>query len=238
MKYTKAKRFTTEFLRETIMGPNPAKLLEQVLSKFPVAEGSLVLDLGCGKGVTSLLLALEYHMRVFATDLWIEPTENWERFRSFGLGAEQIVPIHAEAHDLPYANGFFDAVFCIDSYQYFGCDPNYLGEHLLPLVKHGGRLLFVVPGMKKDLHDNLPPEMLLSWRAEDIDTLHDCAYWQKTLEATADAEIESIFEMEDFDECWNEWLATDNEYAVQDRLSMNAGAGKYMNFVAMALKRK
>ena len=51
-------------------------------------------------------------------------------------------------------------------------------------------------------------------------------------------EIESIFEMEDFDECWNEWLATDNEYAVQDRLSMNAGAGKYMNFVAMALKRK
>ena len=53
-----------------------------------------------------------------------------------------------------------------------------------------------------------------------------------------DVEIESIFELEDFDECWNEWLATDNEYAVHDRLSMNAGAGRYMNFVAMALKRK
>ena len=71
MKYTKANRFTTEFLRETIMGPNPAKLLEQVLDKYPVNEGSLVLDLGCGKAVTSLLLALEYRMCVFATDLWI-----------------------------------------------------------------------------------------------------------------------------------------------------------------------
>ncbi len=36
LKYIKANRFTTEFLRETIMGPNPAKLLEQVLGKIPV----------------------------------------------------------------------------------------------------------------------------------------------------------------------------------------------------------
>lgn len=238
MKYEKANMFTNAFLRENIMGPNPAKLLEQVLRRFPVGEGSRVLDLGCGKGVTSILLAKGYDMRVFATDLWIEPTENWRRFQSFDLDGDRIVPIHAEAHALPYAEEFFDAAFCIDSYQYFGCDANYLGEHLLPLVKRGGRLLFVVPGMKKDLHDSLPPEMLLSWTAEDIGTLHDCAYWQKTLEAASDAVVETIFELDDFDECWDEWLATENEYAVHDRLSMNAGAGKYMNFVAMALRRK
>lgn len=238
MKYKKANMFENAFLRETIMGPNPAKLLEQTLDRFPIEEGSLVLDLGCGKGVTSILLASAYHMRVFAADLWIEPTENWRRFQSFGRGAEQITPIRAEAHALPFAQEFFDAAVCIDSYQYFGCDAAYLNEHLLPLVKHGGRLLFVVPGMKKDLHDSLPPEMLLSWTAEDLDTLHDCFYWEKTLAAAKDADVEAVFELEDFDECWNEWLATDNEYAVHDRLSMNAGAGKYMNFVAMALKRK
>ena len=240
MKYIKANRFTTEFLRETIMGPNPAKLLEQVLEKYPVDEGSLVLDLGCGKGVTSLLLALEYRMRVFATDLWIEPTENWERFRSFGLGAEQIVPIHAEAHDLPYAREFFDAVFCIDSYQYFGLDPEYLGKHLLPLVKHGGKLILLAPGFRKDVHENLPPELLLSWTPEALDTIHDCEHWRKVISATEGVEILSLQELdrEHFYECWQEWLDTDNEYAVGDRASMNAGAGEWMNFVLIALKKR
>ena len=41
-----------------------------------------------------------------------------------------------------------------------------------------------------------------------------------------------------FDECWNDWLACDNEYAVDDRKAMNAGAGKYMNFIAMIIRRK
>lgn len=84
----------------------------------------------------------------------------------------------------------------------------------------------------------LPPEMLLSWKAEDIDTLHDAVYWRKMLEHTDGVEIISVCEMESFDECWNDWLVCDNEYAVNDRKAMNAGAGKYMNFIAMILRRK
>lgn len=44
--------------------------------------------------------------------------------------------------------------------------------------------------------------------------------------------------MKSFDECWNDWLACDNEYAIGDRPSMNAGAGKYMNFIAIILRRQ
>lgn len=49
-----------------------------------------------------------------------------------------------------------------DSYNYFGRDPQSLDEKLLPCVKHGGYLSVTVPGMKKDCHDHLPPELLLS----------------------------------------------------------------------------
>ena len=38
-------------------------------------EGMKVLDLGCGKGLTSLFLAKEANVNVFATDLWISATE-------------------------------------------------------------------------------------------------------------------------------------------------------------------
>ena len=62
----------------------------------------------------------------------------------------------------PFEMEFFDAVVSTDSYNYFGRDPQYLVEKLLPCVKHGGYLSVTVPGMKKDCHDHLPPELLLS----------------------------------------------------------------------------
>ena len=43
-----------------------------------------------------------------------------------------------------------------------GPNPIKLEEELLPFVKHGGYLSVTVPGMKKDCHDHLPPELLLS----------------------------------------------------------------------------
>ncbi|MDD4239140.1 MAG: methyltransferase domain-containing protein [Desulfotomaculaceae bacterium] len=238
MKYIKSGNYDSNYIKENIMGPNPIKLLEELFALHRIPRNATVLDLGCGRGVTSVFMAKEYGLRVFATDLWISATDNKKRFDDMGLTSEQIIPIHAEAHDLPYAEEFFDAVVCVDAYHYFGRDEEYLGKHLLPFVKHGGYLLFAVPGLKKDIHDNLPPEMLLSWTAEDLDTIHDTVYWRKMVELTYGIEIISVCEMEGFDECWNDWLASDNEYAVNDRKCMNAGAGKYMNFIAMVLRRK
>lgn len=163
-----------------------------------------MLDLGCGRGVTSIFMAKEYNLRVFATDLWISATDNKKRFDDLRITSEQIIPIHAEAHNLPYAEEFFDAVVSVDAYHYFGRDREYLYKHLLPFVKHGGYLLFAVPGLKKDIHVNLPSEMLLSRTADDIETFHDATYWQKMLEMTNGIEIILVSEMESFDECWNE----------------------------------
>ena len=238
MNYPHTDRMNPTLLQQNIMGPNPAKLLEEIMEQYPLPAGQTVLDLGCGQGVTSIMLAKEYGLRVFAADLWITASENWRRFRAEGFTSEQIIPIHAEAHDLPFADEFFDAVVSIDSYHFFGLDKAYLGKHLLPLVKPGGWLLFVVAGFHHDIHSNIPKELLLSWRPEDLDTIHDADYWRDVISATEGVEIVAIEEMESNEECWEDWLRTENEYAVMDRAAMNAGAGKYLNFIAIALKRK
>lgn len=238
MKYNKAEKYEFSFIKDLIMGPNPLKLEEELLQNHEIPQGATVLDLGCGRGLTSVFLVKEYGFRVFATDLWISATENKRFFDRMGLSSEEIIPIHADAVDLPFAEEFFDAVVCTDSYNFFGRDPEYLGTRLLPFIKHGGGLYIAVPGMKKDCHDNLPPELLLSWTPEQLDYLHDADYWRNLIRQTQEAEILSIREMEGNEECWSDWLATDNEYAVGDRKSMEAGAGEYMNFVEIILRRK
>lgn len=52
------------------------------------------------------------------------------------------------------------------------------------------------------------------------------------------AEVLAVQEMERNEEVWADWLAQENEYAVGDRKSMEAGGGKYLNFIAIVLRKK
>lgn len=47
-----------------------------------------------------------------------------------------------------------------------------------------------------------------------------------------------IGEMKSNDEVWADWLKQDNEYAVGDRKSMEAGGGKYLKFIKIVLRKK
>ena len=91
--------------------------------------------------------------------------------------------------------------------------------------------------MKKDCHDNLPKELLLSRTPEQLDYIHDIDYWKDILSASKDSEILSIKEMESNEECWNDWIKCDNEYAQSDKKAIDAGACKYLNFIAIVLRK-
>lgn len=237
MEFSKATSFDTELIQSKIMGPNPLKLCEELLEGHAIAQGGIVLDLGSGTGITSALLAREYGFKVFAADLWSDPGENMRFFESLGLSNRDIVPLKADATALPFASGFFDAVVSIDSYNYFGRDATYLDDKLLPCVKAGGYLYLAIPGMVRDCHDNLPEELLLSWTPEQLAFMHDMAWWREVIGASKHAEIISMRELSCNDEAWADWLACDNEYARNDRRSMEAGAGAYLNSIAIVLRK-
>ena len=238
MHYSKSEKYSSPALQAKIMGPNPVKLEEELLLDHRIPEGAVVCDLGSGQGLTSVFLAKEYGFTVYAADLWSDPEENRSFFDEMGLSREQIIPVKADAADLPFEKEFFDAVVSTDSYNYFGRDPRYLDEKLLPFVKSGGYLYIAIPGMKKDLHDALPPELLLSWTPEQLDYLHDANYWRKITGQCRGAEVLSVQEMESNEEVWADWLKQENEYAVGDRKAMEAGGGKYLNFIAIVLRKK
>ena len=238
MKYEKTLKYNTELINQKIMGPNPLKLEEELMKDNNIRPGSIVMDLGSGQGITSMFLVKEYGFKVYATDLWSNPEENKKFFTEMGLTDKQIVPVKMDATDLKFEKEFFDAVVSTDSYNYFGRDENYLDEKLLPFLKKGGLIYIVVPGMKEDLHNNIPKELLLSWTPEQLDYIHDINYWKNIILKSKDSEIISIHEMESNEECWNDWIKCDNEYSKNDKKAIDAGACKYLNFIAIILRKK
>ncbi len=238
MKYVKTEKYDINIVKQKIMGPNPLKLEEELMIDNRINTGAIVMDLGSGQGITSVFLAKEYGFKVYATDLWSEPQENQKFFAEMGLTEEEIVAVKAEATDLKYEKDLFDAVVSTDSYNYFGRDADYLDEKLLPFVKKGGYIYIVVPGMKKDCHNNIPEELLLSWTPEQLDYIHDIEYWKNIVSKSKNSEIVSVYEMESNEECWNDWIQCDNEYSINDRKAIEAGAYKYLNFIAIVLRKK
>lgn len=237
MNYELSKKYSSAELMKKIMGPNPIKLEEELLLNNRIPKGAVVCDLGSGQGLTSVFLAKEYGFKVYATDLWSEPEDNARFFAEMGLTREQIIPVKADAVDLPFEKEFFDAVVSTDSYNYFGRDETYLDEKLLPFVKRGGYVYIAIPGMVRDCHDSLPSELLLSWTPEKLYYMHDVSYWTDMVSKCRGAKVLTVEQMQSNEEVWADWLAQDNEYAVGDRRSMDAGAGKYLNFIKIVLQK-
>jgi cyclopropane fatty-acyl-phospholipid synthase-like methyltransferase len=236
MKYKKSEKYDKAFITENMMGPNCIKVLEEMCQNITLKKGMRVLDLGCGKGLTSIFLAKEFGVTVYATDLWISATENYERVKQMGL-SDLIVPIHADALDLPYADDFFDAIISVDAYQYFGTTAKYMDESLAPLVKKGGTIALCVPGLKVNCDVSKIQEMKPFWDVEDVATFHAIAWWSNMLGECQRYRMDDIYALRCFDEAWADWLRSDNEHAISDRVMIKADDGKYMNLIAMIGKR-
>lgn len=235
MKYIKSQKYNSYM--NMIMGPNPVKLTEELMTENKTPSGSTVMDLGSGQGLTSVFLAKEYGFKVYAADLWSDPKENRKFFTSTRLDENQIIPVKADAENLHFEKEFFDAVVSVDSYNYFGRDKDYLDKKLLPYVKKGGYIYIAIPGMKKDYHSNLPKELLLSWTEDQMLYMQDIGYWKNILSHSKMSCIVSINEMESNEEVWQDWLKQDNEYAKGDRASVEAGALNYLNFISIVLQK-
>jgi cyclopropane fatty-acyl-phospholipid synthase-like methyltransferase len=232
MTYGKKTTLDQSFVESNLMGPNCLRLIEELTAEIKLPETPRILDLGCGTGLTSIFLATEFNAQVFAADLWISPSENYERFVQTGCD-KSIIPIHAEAHALPFAHHYFDAIVSVDSYHYFGADPAYLDTHLVPLVKPGGVIAVSVPGLQPGLTEaSLPDAMKDFWNHEVIN-FNSLEWWEELW-----AESPHIIPIKTFShschkQAWDEWLATDNPYAKHDVDMMKAENGSYFDSLAL-----
>ena len=199
-----------------------------------------VLDMGCGRAISSIFLAKEFDVQVWAADLWVEASENMERVRAAGL-ERQVFPVHAEAHSLPFASEFFDAIVSIDAYHYFGTDDLYLGSHFVQLVKPQGQIGIVVPGLTQELPSTDPPEHLQPHWHRDFWSFHSPDWWRRHWARSGLVSVELADMIPDGRKHWltsdaisAEWLGKHSDEAEMLRID----AGRYLGLTRMVGRRK
>eukprot|EP00033_Pygsuia_biforma_P004377 GCRY01004798.1.p1 GENE.GCRY01004798.1~~GCRY01004798.1.p1 ORF type:complete len:240 (+),score=46.37 GCRY01004798.1:62-781(+) len=229
--------FTEQFVAENMMGPNALTLLEETLHGLSLERGMRVLDLASGKALTSIYLAKKYDVTVFSVDLWIPPSENFERIKAFHL-ENQVIPVYSEAKALPFANDYFDAVVCIDSYHYFGNNEQYFDTYLSKCLKKDALIILAMPGLKMECSEIPKPLAPFFPNMDDFETLHSIPWWDTILNKSSSFHLERIFSMKKATKAWNEWLEATNEYAIQDREMMKAENGNYFDMIAAIGRKK
>ena len=212
-KYPLSAKYSPEFIDENKMGCQCLWLVESLSKVMTLKPGMKVLDMGCGKALTSIFLAKEFGVTVFANDLWISPDENMERVRDAGMES-LVFPIRGEAHNLPYAKNFFDAVISINSFQFFGTADTYLSEYMAHLIKPGGEFGIVVWGPDQEFNGKVPTNMEDNWWP-DFYYFHSLEWWRWHFEKT------KLFDYVTGDDCdgdgvritqrWAEFMDNKNE---------------------------
>jgi cyclopropane fatty-acyl-phospholipid synthase-like methyltransferase len=242
--FPRSKRYAHEWMLDNQMGPNALWLTEWLSEALPLREGARVLDLGSGRAMSSVFLAREYGARVWAADLWITPDHNWRRAREAGVD-HLVTPLRAEAHALPFAEGFFDAVISIDAYQYFGTDVLYLG-YLSRFVRPGGMMGVVVPGLMQPI-ETVPehlakpqPNGKAFWEEECWS--FQTADWWRTLWSRS-SRVGNV-QVDTLADGWRHWRdfeqaleATGKSVFPSDVHALEADQGAYIGFVRALAQR-
>jgi ubiquinone/menaquinone biosynthesis C-methylase UbiE len=225
-RFPRAARYDPQWVIAHQMGPNVLWLTEFLCDVLDLQPGMRVLDLGCGTALSSIFLAREFGVQVWATDLWIAATENAQRIRAAGI-ADQVFPIHADARRLPYADAFFDAIVSIDAFEYFGTDATFLPS-LIRLLPIGGRIGIVNVGLHHEV-DVLPVE----WPA-DFYTFHTPEWWRRHWAITRCVDVEVAEQLPDGHALWRRWNqaigGTDDAY-------LTLPAGENLGFHRLLARR-
>ena len=217
-------------LNERLMGPDCIIIVRELLYGYNNDNKIRILDLGCGKGLTSIYLAEKYKNAViFAVDLWVEATDNYKFFKEQGY-ENRIIPLNTSAENLPFAENYFDIIASIDAYHYFGTDKLFFKEKIKPYLKDNGLIFIAVPGMKDD-YEKVPQDLKGFISDEDFRFFKSIKYYENILKENI-KEIK-IEEMKCFNEAWESWLATDNPYAVEDIELLKADNGKFLNLIGI-----
>ncbi len=236
-RFPRASRYNPEWVLAGVGGgANVLWLTEWLSEALDLRAGMRVLDLGCGRALSSVFLRREFGVQVWAVDLWCSPSENLQRVRDAGV-EDGVFPIHADARALPFATEFFDAVVSLDSFFYYGTDDLYLNS-LARFVKPGGQVGIAQAGLMHEIAGEIPAHLRAWWAQDQPWCLHSADWWRRHWERAGILNIEVADSLPDGWRFWRDWIrlvAPDNATEIG---ALEADAGGHLGYVRVVGRRR
>jgi SAM-dependent methyltransferase len=232
--YPLSSKHDPHWIVDNNMGSHCLWLTETLIKSIVLKPNMRVLDLGCGKALSSIFLAKEFNINVWAFDLKISANDNWKRIKEANV-QDLVFPVQGNALEMPFADEFFDAIISINSIWIYGRDENFVDAHLARIVKPEGRIGIVIPGFFNELTE--APEYLKPHWHSDFDAYHSPAWWRSLWEKAKSININNIDAFEDKEgvKIWREW-----EWILgQDKNSlMEIDSGRNITFLRLMATKK
>ena len=219
-RYPELQSYTRDEIygRGDQMSPGALFLAARMARRLKVRPGDIVLDVGCGLGESSIFLAKHYDVRVVAVDLGIPAVTLSEKFSKRNWGAKVTALNLDIAEPLPFADGYFDAVFCMTSIHYFGVTTGFL-KHLLQYMKRRGRFCVgntcfdreIPADQVPDIYRTTPPGNILDGWQSECSRYHSPAWWRRLFADSGIVKMIECLELEDGPAMWEDKLAYDLE---------------------------
>ena len=207
--YPELAGYTREEIYDQTIGGGALYLAARMVRTMRLNKGDLVLDLGCGKGATSIFLARHFGVKVIAVDLWHPAALLSDKFAARGL-RQDIVPLHMDiTRELPFAENYFDAIFSMNSFSFYGGTWEFL-RHLLKHLKPGGQLCvggevlsdeFTAEQLENPPYVYAfklpPPNENVDVFADDFSKQHTPQWWKDFFAGSGLLEVTDCHELED-----------------------------------------
>jgi len=214
--YPELDNYSDDECYEDFFGGGGLYLAVEMARTLRLHPGDLVLDLGCGKGSTSIFLARHYGVRVVALDLWTSVDFLIEKFKAKGY-LDCISPIQMDAtQPLPFPQDYFDAIFCMNSFNFYGGSVNYL-RHLLQHLKPRGQLCIGSEVLTSEFTPEQiqsppfvyafklpPPNENVNVFEGDFLKQHTPNWWKQLFQSSGLLQVEYCYELEDADVIYQE----------------------------------
>jgi SAM-dependent methyltransferase len=223
-RYPELDGYARDQLYEDCMGGGGLYLATRMVRTMHLQAGDIVLDLGCGRGAASIFMARHWGVKVVAVDLWTSATFLNGKFVERGY-RHRIVPLHMDVtHELPFADEYFDAIFCMNSFNFYGDSTGFL-RRLLRHLKPGGRLCIGSEVLTDEFtaEQLADPPYVYAFRMpppndhadvfdQDFLPQHSPRWWQSLFERSGLLEVETCSEPEDADVLYEEMVRYEYEH--------------------------
>lgn len=181
--FPRASAYDRAWAEAHSLGENALHFAESLSNVLTLKPGMRVLDLGCGHAISSIFLAREFGVTVWAVDRGVDPTENYQRATAMGC-EDRVIPIRADVRALPFPHAYFDAAIAIDSYLYYGTDERFLPV-LCQFLKPDAQLGVVDACFSREIDsaEDLAPKARPGWHA-DWWMVHSIDWWRRLWQKT------------------------------------------------------